>query len=240
MGKTEEEGGEWKGRPQDDPALLNAERARFRAERPPFDCWIDLVSAIELYQRGVLRAKVTRDRAEIAFLNTAGGVESSIIYLRSENPYDVAEQHLGIAPVAEIRDESNEAEQPISSQPREWEARDAEEFRRRYSDREDEIFHYLRSAVRILSLGGKDNRDEPDVAALLSAIGSAALNAYENALVQVRTAVAALEGRAPGRFVHLGGRRECRRAILAIERHIAIQKRPAAGNWKPKGGKSGG
>lgn len=243
MGETDDDAGEWTGRPHDDPALLrllNTERARFRAERPPFDCWIDCVSIIELYQRGVLRARVTRGRAEIAFLNSDGGPESSIIYLRSENPYDVAERHLGIAPVAEIRDESNEAEDPISSLPRDWEARDAEDFRRRYSDREDEIFHYLRQAVRILDLGEKVEPAEPDLAALLAAITSAARNGYEDALVQVRAALAALEGRAPGRSDDLNGRRECRRAILAIERHLAIQNRPAAGHWKPKGGKSGG
>lgn len=242
MVETDDDAGEWTGRPHDDPALLrllNTERARFRAERPPFDCWIDGVSTIELYQRGVLRARVMRGRAEISFLNDDGGAESSIIYLRSESAYDVAEQHLGIAPVAEIRDESNEAEEPISSLPRDWEARDAEDFRRRYSDREDEIFHYLRLAVRILNLGGKKETAELDLAALLAAITSAARNEYDDALVQVRSALAALEGRAPGRADDLNGRRECRRAILAIERHLGIQNRPAAGHWKPKG-KGGG
>lgn len=234
---------EWIGRPQDDPALHRAlaeGRARFRAENPPFDCWIDGVTKIELFQRGTVRARVSRSRAEIAFLNDDGAVQSSIIYLRSENPYEVAEQHLGIAPVTEVRDESNEAEQPISSLPREREERDVAAFAARYGYREDEIFCYLRSAVGALRSGERGGAAPHDLSPLLAAITSAALYEYEAALAQVRDAAVALDKPEICLFMGPPALRDCRRAIVAIERHLAIQNRLSAVRWKPEGGKGGG
>lgn len=227
---------EWIGRPQDDPALRRAlaeGRARFRAENPPFNCWIDGVTTMELFLRGALRARVSRSRSEIAFLSSDGGVQASIIYLRSENPYEVAEQHLGIAPVTEVRDESDEAEQPLSSLPREREERDVAAFTARYGYREDEIFCYLRAAVGALRLGERGGAAPHDLAPLLAAITSAALDEYEAALAQVRAAVVALDTPTICLFMGPPALRDCRRAIVAIERHLAIQNRLSAVRWKP-------
>jgi hypothetical protein len=130
---------EWWGRPQDDPKLIAVQdkaRAEFRRKHPPVNCWIDGVQTIELYLAGVRRAQVERDRSLITYFDDQGDAVLTAVYLCSENPYDVAEAYLGIERVQEIRDESNEAEEPISSIPRDHEERQAAEFRNRYH-RED-------------------------------------------------------------------------------------------------------
>jgi len=233
---------EWTGRPQDDPkllAMLAAGRAEFRRKHPPVNCWIDSVETIELYLGGVMRAKVERGRSVIAYFDDQGHAVSTAIYLRSENPYDVVEAHLGIDRVEEIRDESNDAEEPISSYLREREEREAAAFSSRYY-REDEIFLYLRSAVGAL-------KDEADVGGLhrlvvhplLEAITAAVLDQYEVALTQVQGAADELERREPAMMFSRPALAGCRRAIVAVERHIAIQgQRPV--RRSETGGKSGG
>lgn len=144
--------GTWWGRPQDDPALRSALDKRlsdFRRAHPPVNCWIDKVQTIELFLDGVRRVLVDRGRALIMFYGGDGEAVSSVVYLRSENPYDVAEAHLGIESVAEVRDESNEADEIVSVAPRGREEREAKDFRARHSPHA-ELFHYLRSAVRLL------------------------------------------------------------------------------------------
>lgn len=219
---------EWWGRPQDDPKLhaaLEKGRAAFRREHPPVDCWIDGVQTIELYQGGIVRARVERGRSQITYFDDKGDAVAAAIYLCSENPYDVAEAHLGIGRVGEIRDESNEAEEPISSYPREHEERHAAEFSSRYVDREDEIFLYLRSAVSALRMEAKGGGNMPDVKPLLDAITAAVMDEYDAALTHVRAAAEALETREMSMLLGRPALADCRRAILAIERHIAIQNR---------------
>lgn len=124
---------EWTGRPQDDPrlhAMAAKARAEFRQKHPPVNCWIDQVQTIELYLDGVRRAQVERDRAMITYFDDQGDQASTAIYLHSENPYDVVEDHLGTGRIVEVRDESLEALETFSSYPRECEERSVGEFSR--------------------------------------------------------------------------------------------------------------
>lgn len=217
----------WWGRPQDDPklhAMLEKARAEFCAAHPPVNCWIDRVQTIDLYQDGMIRAQVERGRSMITCFDEQGSGVSTVIYLCSENPYDVAEAHLGISRVTEIRDESNEAEEPISSWPRDSEDRQAASFRERYGDREDEIFLYLRSAVGALRMEGKSGGNMPDVKPLLDAITAAVLDDYDAALMHARAAAGILEALEMSMFFGRPALADGRRAVVAIERHIAIQR----------------
>lgn len=226
----------WTGRPQDEPKLVAALREGrrvYRLAHPPTDCWIDCVQTIELYQGGRLRARVDRNRALISYMDEAGEVVSTAIYLGSENPYDVAETHLGIDRVTEIHDESAEAEERLSSYPRDREEQDTQYFVRRYGDPEDEIFHYLRSAVSVMRFEMKSGHVHYDLSPLLSAITSAALSKFEAALAQVKTAIRSLEERETDLTFALRELSECRRAMVALERYIAIQNRPPAARWNP-------
>lgn len=232
----------WSGRPQDDPALhagLQRRCAAFRLEHPPVNCWIDTVQTIELYLDGARRALVDRGRALIMFYESDGAPAASVVYLRSENPYDVAEAHLGIPRVAEVRDESLEAEEMISAAPREQEDREAEEFRSRYYS-DDEILRYLRSAISLLrhESVAATGAHSPIIEILLKAIGAGVLDQHAQALGLVQQAASALESRTADRFFGDPALVDCRRAIEAIERYIAVQ----AGRPIRRGpvGKSGG
>ena len=152
---TEEKDGyrAWSGRPQDAPALLAAREealAAFRADHPPIDCWIDSVAKVDLYLAGTRRATVDRGRAQITVFEREGNAAGITVYLRSENPYDVAEARLGISRVTEVRDESIDAMDIFSSLPRDREDAEAAAFRCAH-DPEDEIFRYMRSAAGTLA-----------------------------------------------------------------------------------------
>ncbi|MFG1320482.1 hypothetical protein [Xanthobacter autotrophicus] len=231
----------WSGRPQDDP-MLHAARAKrfaeFRREHPPVNCWIDKVQTIDLYLDGARRALVERDRALILFFDGKGEPVSSAVYLRSENPYDVAEAHLGVARVAEVRDESDEADEILSSVPRERQDREAENFRSRHY-RDVEIYVYLRSALTLLRHESAANGvGSPIIESLLQAIGAEVQDQHEQALGFVQQAASALESRPADRMFGDPALADCRRAMVAIERHIAIQNsRPIR---RGPEGKSGG
>lgn len=231
----------WWGRPQDDPALRAAREERFadfRRAHPPINCWIDKVDTVELFLSGVRRALVDRRRALIVFFDGLGEPVSSAVYLRSENAYDVAEAHLGIKRITEVRDESDEADEILSAEPREREERTAGDFRQRH-DSDVEIFQYLRSAIRLL-------RQEPALSGngsaivdgLLQAIVAEVQDQHEQALKMVQDAASALESRPADRFFGDPALADCQRAIEAIKRYIAVQKgRPAR---RSPEGKSGG
>lgn len=232
---------EWWGRPQDDPALHAAREKRFaefRRTHPPVNCWIDRVQTIELFVDGVRRALVDRGRALIVVYDGDGEPTSSVVYLRSENPYDVAEALLGIVRVAEVRDESDEADEILSAAPREREERTAEEFRSRHF-RDAEIFQYLRSAVSLLRHESEATGvRSPIIESLLQAIGAEVQDQHEEALSLVQQAASALESRPADRMFGDPALADCRRAMVALERHIAIQNsRPVR---RSQQGKSGG
>lgn len=237
-----EEDAAWWGRPQDDPALhagLQRRFEEFRREHPPINCWIDTVQTVELYVDGARRALVDRGRALITFFESDGAPAASVVYLRSENPYDVAEAHLDIPRVEEVRDESLEAEETISAAPREREDHEAEEFRCRYYS-DDEILRYMRSAISLLrhenvAVAGARS---PIIDILLQAMGDAVLDQHEQAVGFMQQAASALESRPAGQFFGDPALAHCRRAIEAIERYIAVQ----AGRPIRRGpeGKSGG
>jgi hypothetical protein len=238
---TENDDEPWTGRPQDDPALRAAVDKRiadFRREHPPVTCWIDKVQTIELYLDGVRRALITRSRALILFYDGAGAPTSSVVYLRSENPYDVAEAHLGIARISEVRDESAEAGDILSAAPRAQEDREALDFRSRHY-RDVEIFHYLRSAVKLLQheqdLAGARS---PIIELLLQAISAEVQDQHAQALTFVQQAAAALESRDGDLMFGELALADCWRAIVAIERHVAVQSRRPLRHTP--GGKSGG
>lgn len=219
---------EWWGRPQDDPALratLDKRRADFRREHPPVTCWVDMVGTAELFLEGVRRALVDRGRALIMFFDSHGGPASSIVYLRSENPYDVAEAHLGIARVCEVRDESDEADEILSAVPREREDRMAAEFRsRHYPD--GETLQYLQSAVDLLRREGTvTGIASPIIEILMEAIGAEAQDQHEQARTIIERAAFALETRTADRMFGDPALADCRRAVAAIERIIAGSSR---------------
>lgn len=231
----------WTGRPQDDPALraaLNKRFADFRRAHPPVNCWIDKVGTAELYLGGVRRALVDRRRALVMLYDEQGEPASSVVFLRSESAYDVAESHLGIARVAEVRDESDEADETLSAAPREREDRVAAEFRSRHAS-DVVAFHYLRSAVKLLRLeGAATGKNSPVVDLLLQAIGAEVQDQHEQAVRSIKEAITLLDS--PPTDPLFGGPAlaDCRRAREATERHMSVQsKRPVR---RGPAGKSGG
>jgi hypothetical protein len=229
---------EWWGRPQDDPALraaVDKRLAEFRAANPPVDCWIDRV-AVELFLGGVRRALVDRSRAMILFFGDDSGPTSSLVYLRSDNPYDMAEAHLGIPRVAEVRDESDEADEIVSSVPREREERAVAAFRRQQPPHL-EVFQYLRSALKLLRQESAIiGQRSPVIDTLLQAAGVEIQD--EQALALVRSAVSELEGRKAERLFGDPALADCRRAIEAMERSDALQS--GRRSRRDPDGKSGG
>lgn len=231
----------WTGRPQDDPALrtaLDKRFADFRRAHPPANCWIDKVGTAELYLGGVRRALVDRRRALVMLYSGQGEPTSSVVYLRSESAYDVAEAHLGIERVAEVRDESDEADEILSTAPREREDRVAAEFRSRHAS-DEETFHYLRSAVKLLRLeGSATGKSSPVVDLLLQAIGAEVQDQNEQAVRFIKEAIALLDSPPSDPLFGDPALADCRRALEATERHIAVQsKRPVR---RGPEGKSGG
>ncbi len=225
---TDDDNMPWTGRPQDDPILhaaLERRLADFRREHPPVNCWIDKVRTIELVLNGVRRALVDRDRALILFYDGQGAPASSVVYLRSENPYDVAEAHLGVERVAEVRDESIDADEILSDAPRAQEERETLSFKSRHY-RDVDIFHYLRSAVKLLQHeSGGTGGSAPIIEMLLQAIGAEVQDRHPQALAFVQNAAAALEGRDGALMFGEPALADCRRAIVALERLIALQSR---------------
>ncbi|MBY0224636.1 MAG: hypothetical protein K2Q28_02385 [Hyphomicrobium sp.] len=233
--------GAWWGRPQDDPALhdaLNKRFADFRRAHPPVNCWIDKVGTAELYLGGVRRALVERRRALVMLYDEQGEPASSVVFLRSESAYDVAESHLGIARVPEVRDESDEADEILSAAPREREDRVAAEFSSRHAS-DVEAFHYLRSAVKLLRLAGSaSGKSAPVVDLLLQAIGAEVQDQYEQAVRLIKEAIAVLDSPPTDPLFGDPAIADCRRALEATERHVAVQsKRPVrrGPEWKSGG-----
>ncbi len=231
----------WTGRPQDDPAhraALKKRFADFRREHPPVNCWIDKVGTAELYLGGVRRALVDRRRALVILYDRQGEPTSPVVYLRSESAYDVAEACFGIERVAEVRDESDEADEVLSAAPREREDRVAAEFRGRHAS-DVEAFHYLRSAVKLLRLeGSATGKSAPVVDLLLQAIGAEVQDQHEQAVRSIKEAIEALDSPTADPFFGDPALSDCLRALEATERYIAVQ----AGRPMRRGpdGKSGG
>jgi hypothetical protein len=233
--------GAWWGRPQDDPALhdaLNKRFADFRRAHPPVNCWIDKVGTAELYLGGVRRALVERRRALVMLYDEQGEPASSVVFLRSESAYDVAESHLGIARVAEVRDESDEADEILSAAPREREDRVAAEFSSRHAS-DVEAFHYLRSAVKLLRLeGAATGKNSPVVDLLLQAIGAEVQDQHEQAVRSIKEAITLQDSPPTDAFFGDPALADCWRALEATERYIAVQsKQPMR---RGPEGKSGG
>ncbi|ABS65782.1 hypothetical protein Xaut_0525 [Xanthobacter versatilis] len=231
MGDTDDDfdDTEWCGRPQDDPhrlAMLEARRQSFRAEHPLVDCWVYRVQTIELFLGGVRRVLVETTRALMTYFNPGGAIETTAIYLRSENPFDLAEAHLGIDRILEIRDESNDAEQILSSYPREYEERSVDAFRRLNEDLDDEILRYLRSVVRLfLHLQGNGDSEPRDhvLIPVLAAVRETVQGEYEAALVNVDTTIAWLAPREMDFMFAKGVLQDSRRAGLALGRRVAAE-----------------
>lgn len=147
---------EWRGRPQDDPryiAVAKAARQAYRVQHPPVNCWIDSVQEIDLYLDGRHRARVLTDKATAHLFNNNGNVTDSLVYLRSETPFDAVERHLGIGRVAEVRDDSNEGGGEISGRPRNMAERSARAFRQDCPEA-GEAGHYLREAIHTYEFFG--------------------------------------------------------------------------------------
>lgn len=147
---------EWTGRPQDDPryvAAADAARRAYRAKHPPVNCWIDSVQEIDLYLDGKHRARVLTDKATAHLFDDNGNVVGSLIYLRSETPFDAVEKHLGIGRVAEVRDDSNEGGGEISGRPRNMAERTARAFRQECPETR-EAGRYLRDAIHTYEFFG--------------------------------------------------------------------------------------
>lgn len=236
-----EDEGDWWGRPQDDPVLHAAREkhfAEFRRAHPPVTCWIDMVGTAELYLDGVRRALVDRRRAIVVLYDGQGAPTSSVVYLRSESAYDVAEARLGIEPVSEVRDESDEADEILSAAPREREERAAAEFRSQHAS-DVEAFRYLRSAVKLLRLEGSAiGKNSAVVDLLLQAIGAEVQDLHEQAVRSIKDAIALLDSPATDAFFGDPALVDCRRALEATERYIAVQSgRPMRPGPE---GKSGG
>lgn len=236
---TDEDG--WWGRPQDDPALraaLDKRRADFRRAHPPVTCWIDKVGTAELYLDGVRRALVDRGRALVMLYEGQGEPLSSAVYLRSESAYDVAEAHLGIARVAEVRDESDEADEILSAAPRVQEDQIAAEFRSRHAP-DVEAFHYLRSAVKLLQQeSAVAGVGSPAIDKLLQAIEAEAQDRHAQALLFIGEAIAVLDSPATDRLFGDPALADCRRAVEAMERSDALQS--GRQSRRDPEGKSGG
>jgi hypothetical protein len=146
----------WTGRPQDDPryiAAAKATREAYRAEHPPVNCWIDSVQEIDLYLDGKHRARVLTDKAMAYLFDDNGNVADSLIYLRSETPFDAVEKHLGIDRVAEVRDDSNEGGGEISARTRSMAERAARAFRKECPVA-GEAERYLREAIHTFEFFG--------------------------------------------------------------------------------------
>jgi len=231
---------QWTGRPQDDPALraaLDKRRADFRRAHPPVTCWIDKVGTAELYLDGVRRALVDRGRALVMLYDEQGEPVTSVVYLRSESAYDVTEARLGIERVAELRDESDEAEEILSAAPREREEREVAEFMSRHAQNV-EAFHYLRSAVKLLQQESAVTRtSSPVIDKLLQAIEAQVHGQHAQAFLVMGEAIALLESPAADRLFGDPALADCRRAVEVIERHGA---REAARVPRGPAGKSGG
>lgn len=200
-------------------ASVDRNRRQYRIAHPPIDCWIDTVENVELYQAGILRAKIERVNARISFLSPEGNTIAAMLYLRSEDPFEIVETHLGIGRVDEIRDESDEAEDPISALPRDISEREAGEFANTHRG-VDEVFFYLHAALRILEI----DHDDPDVMAarteVLEAIAGLKRAALRMALTHVQRAIVVLESRSAALFAG-AALIDCRRSLLALERHVA-------------------
>lgn len=231
---------EWWGRPQDDPALHAAREKRFaefRREHPPLNCWIDRVATAELYLGGVRRALVDRGRALVMLFDGQGEPVTSVVYLRSESAYDVAEAQLGIERVAEVRDESDEADEILSAVPREREGREAAEFRSQHAS-DVEAFHYMRSAEKLLRQeSAVTGESSPAIDKLLQAIGAEVQDQPAQALLVMAEAIALLESPATDRLFGDPALADCRRAVEAIGRYLV---REAGRPPRSPEGKSGG
>jgi hypothetical protein len=147
---------EWTGRPQDDPryiAAATAARQAYRAKHPPVNCWVDSVHQLDLYLDGRRRARVLTDKATVQLLDDDGNVTGSLIYLRSETPYEAVEKHLGIGRVEDVRDDSNDGGGEISPRPRKQSERSARAFRKDCPAAE-EADRYLRDALNTFAFFG--------------------------------------------------------------------------------------
>lgn len=156
MAGIRDDDNEWTGRPQDDPnyiAAAHAARQAYRAKHPPVNCWIDSVQEIDLFLDGRHRARVLTDKATAHLLDDNGNVTTSLIYLRSETPFDAVEKHLGIGRVTEVRDDSNEGGGAISARTRNMSERSARAFRKQCPATE-EAERYLREAIHTCEFFG--------------------------------------------------------------------------------------
>lgn len=215
---------EWTGRPQDDPryiAAAVAARQAYRAKHPPVNCWVDSVHELDLYLDGRHRARVLTDKATIHLLDDDGNVAGSLIYLRSETPFDAVEKHLGIDRVTEVRDDSNEGGGRISSPLRGAVERSAAAFRQDCTP-EQEAWRYIRDAVQVAELFGIEEaaaqawRGKMDE--VLNAIS---LNHREKALRILRAALAGMN-----RDAVLGWHAawvDCARAAEALARDLVAE-----------------
>jgi hypothetical protein len=166
---------------------------------------------------------VDRRRALVILYDRQGEPTSSVVYLRSESAYDVTESQLGIERVAEVRDESDEADEILSAAPREREERAAAAFSSRHAS-DVEAFHYLRSAVKLLRLeGSATGKSSPVVDLLLQAIGAEVQDQHEQAVRFIKDTIAVLESPPTDAFFGGPALADCRRALEATERHKAVQ-----------------
>lgn len=147
---------EWSGRPQDDPryiAATKAARQAYRTAHPPVNCWIDSVQEIDLYLDAKHRARVLTDKAIAYLFDEGGNTSGSLIYLRSETPFDAVEKHLDIDRVLEVRDDSNEGGGEVCPFTRELSEQSARAFRSECPIG-GEAERYLRDAIHTYEFFG--------------------------------------------------------------------------------------
>lgn len=207
-----------------DVGRVGATITKFRPKHLPTDCWIDSVSYLDLYLAGTHRARVTRSDAQVTIFDQQGGTSSSFVYLLSDSAYDAVEKHLVIERVKEIRDASDEGGNRIGAFPRDQEAKEALDFRSRYQANE-EALKYVWDAARAFNSNVVKLTESEKAARerLLDALVALAKDDRAEALDQVRQAIDAKGSHGQGGWCWMIADKHCSRAMVAIERDIALQ-----------------
>lgn len=214
---------EWWGRPQDDPRLhaaIKAANAADLIENPPVNCWIDAVQKIDLYLEGRHRARVFTDKAQADIFDDNGNTVGSIVYLRSETPFDAVETHLGIGRIAEVRDHSFDG--GVGYDPRDSSERIAREFRDR-CEPQQEAWYYIREAMHSAEFFSRGSVPLPDAwkDMMEQALRAISLNECRQALGMVQTA---LDGMRRDTILDWQAAWvDCARAAEALRRDLAAE-----------------
>lgn len=225
---NEEEIEDEAARPQDDPRhgrAVAAAIAAYRVDHPPLNCWMASPSYLDLYIRGLHRAKVEIGNALITIFDEQGKVAEEFPYLQSESAFDVAEQRLGTGRVNEVRDESDEGGGAPDPYLRAADEEAVRSFRKLHAA-PGEARHYLREAIRTLEAITAHLPDSENacLALLHEADGALGEGKRETARKLIANAAALPDATS---FTGGGARRDCLRAVTALDRDMAPGSQPA-------------